>query len=95
MTLVLYWVSFALAMAGTVLAIYGFVARRMAPLVIGLVLLAAGFALFGVWSILTISGFLGSVLLFTAALIVMMLLKPNSSSAQPHDARRPSHDPVS
>jgi hypothetical protein len=95
MTLVLFWVSFSAAMAGAILSTYGFVARRMAICAIGLALLAIGFALFGLWSILTISGFIGSALLFAAATIFIMLIKPNSSSAQLHDARRPSHDPVS
>jgi hypothetical protein len=95
MALVLYWLSFCLAFAGACLAAFGFVRRQMSVCAIGLAALAAGMALFGIWSALTVSGFLGAVLVLAAAALLILLIKPSHASAQPYRAPPPSKDPVS
>jgi hypothetical protein len=91
----LSWPSFCLALVGSCMLSFGIVAKHQGSMFYGTIALAVGLALFAIWTTITISGAMGSVLGFTSAIILVLLLKPNHSSVQQHDAPHPSHDSMS
>lgn len=75
MLAVLYWLSLVLGFVGMGALMAGIIGKADGLSGIGLIALAGCFALFGVWTTTTISGFLGGVLLLGSAGIGIMVLK--------------------